>query len=385
MQAVDHEVVAGVDHRHHVGRVDDLDDPPQQPGRPDPAGQRCDGHGDRGYRPRPTAQPVFDGPVSSRDGDGRPDRLGEGCLKFGCDVVIVGGCGRVGLPLGLAFADRGLDVGLYDINAAAVDAGQRRHDALPRGRRRRGAGRGDRRPAAGHHRPRVRRPPPSTWWWSSAPRSTSTSTPTPTPCPTPSRPRCRTSATASSSCCAAPSTPASPPWSSGCVERSGMDVDVAFCPERIAEGKAMTELYELPQIVSARDDQGRSSGPPSCSATSPSQIVPLAARGGRAGQAVHQHLALHQVRHRQPALHDRQRLRPRLRAHPPGHGLRLPAGRRPARRRLRRRAVPAQGHDAAGRVQQQQLHARPRQHDDQRGPAALPGRTASSRATTWPT
>jgi UDP-N-acetyl-D-mannosaminuronic acid dehydrogenase len=29
-------------------------------------------------------------------------------------------------------------------------------------------------------------------------------------------------------------------------------VEVAFCPERIAEGKALTELFELPQIVSAR-------------------------------------------------------------------------------------------------------------------------------------
>ena len=27
---------------------------------------------------------------------------------------------------------------------------------------------------------------------------------------------------------------------------------MAFCPERIAEGKAMTELFDLPQIVSAR-------------------------------------------------------------------------------------------------------------------------------------
>ncbi len=33
----------------------------------------------------------------------------------------------------------------------------------------------------------------------------------------------------------------------------GIGVDVAFCPERIAEGKAMTELFELPQIVSARN------------------------------------------------------------------------------------------------------------------------------------
>jgi UDP-N-acetyl-D-mannosaminuronic acid dehydrogenase len=36
------------------------------------------------------------------------------------------------------------------------------------------------------------------------------------------------------------------------VERLGVAVEVAFCPERIAEGKAMTELFELPQIVAAR-------------------------------------------------------------------------------------------------------------------------------------
>ena len=38
------------------------------------------------------------------------------------DVVIVGGCGHVGLPLGLAFAERGLTVDLYDIDDEAVDA-----------------------------------------------------------------------------------------------------------------------------------------------------------------------------------------------------------------------------------------------------------------------
>ena len=36
------------------------------------------------------------------------------------------------------------------------------------------------------------------------------------------------------------------------VAELGKSVDVAFCPERIAEGKAMTELFELPQIVSSR-------------------------------------------------------------------------------------------------------------------------------------
>jgi UDP-N-acetyl-D-mannosaminuronic acid dehydrogenase len=36
----------------------------------------------------------------------------------------------------------------------------------------------------------------------------------------------------------------------------GLDIDVAFCPERIAEGHAMTELFELPQIVSSRTRRG---------------------------------------------------------------------------------------------------------------------------------
>lgn len=38
----------------------------------------------------------------------------------------------------------------------------------------------------------------------------------------------------------------------GLIERLDLRIDVAFCPERIAEGKAFTELYELPQLVAAR-------------------------------------------------------------------------------------------------------------------------------------
>jgi UDP-N-acetyl-D-mannosaminuronic acid dehydrogenase len=41
------------------------------------------------------------------------------------------------------------------------------------------------------------------------------------------------------------------------LAKHGLEVDVAFCPERIAEGKAMTELYSLPQIVGARTPQAR--------------------------------------------------------------------------------------------------------------------------------
>ena len=41
------------------------------------------------------------------------------------------------------------------------------------------------------------------------------------------------------------------------IARLGVDVPVAFCPERIAEHRAMTELFTLPQIVSARTEVGR--------------------------------------------------------------------------------------------------------------------------------
>ena len=41
--------------------------------------------------------------------------------QFDHDIVVVGGCGHVGLPLGLAFADSGLAVRLYDTDANAVD------------------------------------------------------------------------------------------------------------------------------------------------------------------------------------------------------------------------------------------------------------------------
>jgi UDP-N-acetyl-D-mannosaminuronic acid dehydrogenase len=41
------------------------------------------------------------------------------------------------------------------------------------------------------------------------------------------------------------------------VADNGLKMDIAFCPERIAEGKAMTELFDLPQIVSGTTPQAR--------------------------------------------------------------------------------------------------------------------------------
>jgi UDP-N-acetyl-D-mannosaminuronic acid dehydrogenase len=42
-------------------------------------------------------------------------------VHFATDVAIVGGCGRVGLPLGIAFADAGLSVVCFDRDHSAVD------------------------------------------------------------------------------------------------------------------------------------------------------------------------------------------------------------------------------------------------------------------------
>src|SRR6201994_5226084 len=42
--------------------------------------------------------------------------------KFDRDVVVVGGGGHVGLPLAIAFADRGAQVAIYDVSESAVES-----------------------------------------------------------------------------------------------------------------------------------------------------------------------------------------------------------------------------------------------------------------------
>ena len=61
------------------------------------------------------------------------------------------------------------------------------------------------------------------------------------------------------------------------LARVAPGTDVAFCPERIAEGKAMQELFTLPQIVSARTPQAS----PRVQATPRSWLASLALRHDR--------------------------------------------------------------------------------------------------------
>ena len=301
------------------------------------------------------------------------------------DVAIVGGCGHVGLPLAIAFADRGrLGRALRRRRATrsrpSTTAGCRSASPAPpscsRAVARRGLG----------WSPRPTRrwsPAPSTSWSSSARPVDEHLNPDPQARPAGHRAAApSTSATASCSSCAAPSTRASPRMVEQLLSELGLDVDVAFCPERIAEGKAMTSSFELPQIVVRPHASGARERAAQLFRRLTDADRPARAGGGRAGQAVHQHLALHQVRRRQPVLHDRQRLRPRLRAHPAGARRRTtrapptcpvpgsPPGRACSRTRCSwRRSTTTTSRSAT-------------RHAGQRGPAAVHGVAAGGASTT---
>ncbi len=171
---------------------------------------------------------------------------------MGLDVVIVGGCGRVGLPLGLALAARGLDVCSYDIDATAVEAVNAGRmpflepgapevlaEVLASGRFRADTAASTISEAEvvivvigtqvdEHLNPDLGNV-------QDALEGIATSF-------------------VDGQLLVLRSTvyPGVTALVERLVERLGVDVDVAFCPERIAEGRALVELYELPQIVASR-------------------------------------------------------------------------------------------------------------------------------------
>jgi UDP-N-acetyl-D-mannosaminuronic acid dehydrogenase len=176
--------------------------------------------------------------------------------RFDRDVVVIGGCGHVGLPLAIAFADRGARVGIYDTSEVAV--GTVNSGRLPFAE-----------PGAAQVLERVVR----------TGQLEATTDPSivgsaehvvvviGTPVDEHLNPDQKAIPNALGGC--APylrdgqllvlrSTVF--PGVTALVEKMiaglGVQVEVAFCPERIAEGKAMTELFALPQIVSARTPEG---------------------------------------------------------------------------------------------------------------------------------
>src|SRR6202453_2754445 len=176
--------------------------------------------------------------------------------EFERDVVVIGGGGHVGLPLAIAFADRGAQVAIYDLSESAVEcvnAGQLpfgEPGALPRLERAVAAG-------------RLRA--------STDPAVVGTAEHVVVVIGTPVDEHLNPDQNAiprALGVCAPylrdgqililRSTVF--PGVTALVEKMiaglGVSIEVAFCPERIAEGKAMTELFELPQIVSSRTPEG---------------------------------------------------------------------------------------------------------------------------------
>jgi UDP-N-acetyl-D-mannosaminuronic acid dehydrogenase len=193
---------------------------------------------------------------------------------FARDVVVIGGCGHVGLPLAIAFASRGVRVGIFDISQAAVasvnaatmpfaepGAGPALAEAVAAGRLEASTD-----PAivsTGEHVVVV------------------VGTPVgenlePDQSAVPNALQSCADHLAAGQLLVLRSTvyPGVTARVEKLVASLGADIDVAFCPERIAEGKAMTELFELPQIVSSRSARGMERASRLFSALTPT-LVPM--------------------------------------------------------------------------------------------------------------
>ena len=177
--------------------------------------------------------------------------------EFDLDVVVVGGCGHVGLPLAIGLASRGLSVGIYDINAAAVDlvnsAGLpfQEDGAQPLL---------DKAIADGSLL--------ATTDPTIIARADAVVVVVGTPVDEHLNPNPHAVGRSleanldhfrDGQLLVLRSTvyPGVTRNVERLFERAGTRLDIAFCPERIAEGKAMTELFSLPQIVSGRSQEVR--------------------------------------------------------------------------------------------------------------------------------
>jgi len=173
--------------------------------------------------------------------------------SWGCDVVVLGGCGHVGLPLGLALADAGLRVSLFDTNDAAVRLVQ--SGSMPH--REKDAQEVLERTLASGNLTATTEP-------SSVGSAECLIVVVGTPVDEHLNPDPEAVLKAveqvgehlrDGQLLVLRSTvfPGVTRMVERLIERMGKSIDVAFCPERIAEGKAMDELYSLPQLVSARN------------------------------------------------------------------------------------------------------------------------------------
>ncbi|MBX6311802.1 MAG: nucleotide sugar dehydrogenase [Isosphaeraceae bacterium] len=182
----------------------------------------------------------------------REDRRTSDDFRY--DVCVVGGCGHVGLPLAITFADRGFEVSIYDINErsiAMVRAGK-----MP-----------FLEPGA---EPKLREVIGRKLEVANDPKLVSRSRCVVVVIGTPVDEHLNPTFhamrrfiagllphMADGQCLVLRSTvyPGTTEKVRELVAASGKEIAVAFCPERVAEGKAMEELTELPQIVSGCDER----------------------------------------------------------------------------------------------------------------------------------
>lgn len=165
-------------------------------------------------------------------------------------IAVVGGCGHVGLPLAMALADKGCDVVSYDINPAAVQMVNSGEMPFLE---------------PGAAEVMVRISATGKFRASTDPIVVTEADVIIVVVGTPVDEHLNPDAEAVPNAVAALKEYLRPhhllilrstvyPGVTQLVETRlkalGVDVDIAFCPERIAEGKAFTELYSLPQIVS---------------------------------------------------------------------------------------------------------------------------------------
>jgi UDP-N-acetyl-D-mannosaminuronic acid dehydrogenase len=176
---------------------------------------------------------------------------------FTTDVVLIGGCGHVGLPLGIALADRGASVCLYDLSERSVKLVN--DGAMPFEER--GAAQVLKRVVAER---RLRATSDPAVVGSAENVVVVIGTPVdehlnPDPRAIPAALGLCSAYLADGQLLVLRSTvyPGVTALVEQMVARLGRDIDVAFCPERIAEGRAMEELYSLPQIVGSRTERGR--------------------------------------------------------------------------------------------------------------------------------
>jgi UDP-N-acetyl-D-mannosaminuronic acid dehydrogenase len=177
-------------------------------------------------------------------------------MRFATDVAIVGGCGRVGLPLGIAFAEVGLNVVLYDRDHAAVD--QVRAGKMPFLET--GADEALEAAIAAGKLVAITDP-------TAVREAEHVVVVVGTPVDEHLNPDPKGVLQAieglldqlrDGQLLILRSTlyPGVTAMVERLLARHGRDIDVAFCPERIAEGRAMQELRELPQIISCRTERG---------------------------------------------------------------------------------------------------------------------------------